>query len=76
MTARVAQIEDVNTLTEFRGRGLGRAVVQAAVEEAARNGELVFLEALADDWPHELYAKLGFDVVDERVLFLRAAARR
>ena len=67
----VAQIEDVNTLAEFRGRGLGRAVVQAAVEEASRSGELVFLEALADDWPKELYAKLGFDVVDERVLFLR-----
>jgi RimJ/RimL family protein N-acetyltransferase/ribosomal protein S18 acetylase RimI-like enzyme len=67
----VAQIEDVNTLTAFRGRGLGRAVVQAAVDEARRTGELVFLEALADDWPKELYAKLGFDVVDERVLFLR-----
>ena len=68
----VAQIEDVNTLAEFRGRGLGRAVVQAALDEASRTGELVFLEALADDWPKELYAKLGFDVVDERVLFLRA----
>ena len=67
----VAQIEDVNTLAAFRGRGLGRAVVQAAVDEARRSGELVFLEALADDWPKELYAKLGFDVVDERVLFLR-----
>jgi RimJ/RimL family protein N-acetyltransferase/ribosomal protein S18 acetylase RimI-like enzyme len=67
----VAQIEDVNTLVEFRGRGLGRAVVQAAVDAASRSGELVFLEALADDWPKELYAKLGFDVVDERVLFLR-----
>src|SRR4051794_71019 len=66
----VAQIEDVNTLTEFRGRGLGRAVVQAALH-ASRPGELVFLEALAEDWPKELYAKLGFDVVDERVLFLR-----
>ena len=65
----VAQIEDVNTLAEFRGRGLGRAVVQAAAD-AARPGELVFLEALADDWPKELYAKLGFTVVDERVLFL------
>jgi RimJ/RimL family protein N-acetyltransferase len=44
--------------------------VQAAVDEASKTGELVFLEALADDWPKELYAKLGFDVVDERVLFL------
>jgi RimJ/RimL family protein N-acetyltransferase/ribosomal protein S18 acetylase RimI-like enzyme len=66
----VAQIEDVNTLAEFRGRGLGRAVVQAAADEGSRTGELVFLEALADDWPKDLYAKLGFDVVDERVLFL------
>lgn len=66
----VAQIEDVNTLAAFRGRGLGRAVVQAAADEAGRGGQLVFLEALADDWPKELYAKLGFDVVDGRVLFL------
>ncbi len=30
----VAQIEDVNTLVRFRGRGLGRAVVQHALDEA------------------------------------------
>jgi len=66
----VAQIEDVNTLPAFRGRGLGRAVVQAAIDAANGTNELVFLEALADDWPKDLYAKLGFDVVDERVLFL------
>jgi len=59
----VAQIEDVNTLAEFRGRGLGRALVQHALGEARRGHELVFLEALEDDWPNQLYAKLGFDVV-------------
>lgn len=62
----VAQIEDVNTLPRFRGRGLGRAVVQHAVDEACKTNEIVYLEALAEDWPHELYAKLGFDVVGER----------
>jgi RimJ/RimL family protein N-acetyltransferase/predicted GNAT family acetyltransferase len=62
----VAQIEDVNTLEPFRGRGLGRAVVQHATDEARRTNEVVFLEALADDWPQELYAKLGYDVVGER----------
>jgi RimJ/RimL family protein N-acetyltransferase/ribosomal protein S18 acetylase RimI-like enzyme len=62
----VAQIEDVNTLPRFRGRGLGRAVVQHAVDEARATSELVFLEALAEDWPRQLYAKLGFDVVGER----------
>jgi RimJ/RimL family protein N-acetyltransferase/predicted GNAT family acetyltransferase len=62
----VAQIEDVNTLPRFRGRGLGRAVVQHAIEEARKANEIVFLEALADDWPRELYSKLGFDVVGVR----------
>ena len=72
---RIAQIEDVNTAEEFRGRGLGRALVQHVVDVARRDHELVYLEALADDWPRELYAKLGFDVVDERHLFLRAPHR-
>jgi RimJ/RimL family protein N-acetyltransferase/N-acetylglutamate synthase-like GNAT family acetyltransferase len=62
----VAQLEDVNTLERFRGRGLGRAVVQHALDEARRSNGLVYLEALADDWPRDLYARLGFDVVGER----------
>lgn len=65
----VAQIEDVNTLPEARGRGLGRAVVQRAADEARAAHDVVFLEALADDWPRELYARLGFDAVGERHLF-------
>jgi RimJ/RimL family protein N-acetyltransferase len=56
----------VNTLQRFRGRGLGRAIVQHAVDEARTSNEIVYLEALADDWPRELYEKLGFDVVGER----------
>jgi RimJ/RimL family protein N-acetyltransferase/ribosomal protein S18 acetylase RimI-like enzyme len=62
----VAQVEDVNTLARFRGRGLGRAVVQYAVDEARATNDIVYLEALAEDWPQQLYAKLGFDVVGER----------
>ncbi len=62
----VAQIEDVNTRKRFRGRGLARAVVQHAMDEARKTNDIVYLEALAEDWPHELYAKLGFDVVGER----------
>lgn len=67
----VAQIEDVEVLEEFRGGGLGRALVQHALEEARREGDLVFLEALADDWPRELYAKLGFTVVGRRDVYTR-----
>ena len=67
----VAQIEDVEVLEEFRGRGLGRAIVQHALDEGLRGGDLVYLEALADDWPRELYAKLGFTVVGRRDVYTR-----
>ena len=60
----IAQVEDVNTLEEFRGRGLARAVVRAAVDEARRGGaELVFIHALDADWPKHLYATIGFDPI-------------
>ena len=68
---RVAQIEDVETLARFRGRGLGRAIVQHALEAASRDHDVVVLEALADDWPRELDAKLGFRVVDRRDVYTR-----
>ena len=68
---RVAQIEDVEVLAEFRGHGLGRAVVQHALDEGRRVADVVFLEALADDWPRELYGKLGFTVVGRRDFYTR-----
>lgn len=59
---RTAQIEAVMTLEEYRNRGLARAVVTKALEEARGAGcDLVFLVADPDDWPKELYRKLGFD---------------
>lgn len=63
---RIAQIEDVEAVPAYRGRGLGRAIVQHALDEARQQHDVVFLEALADDWPRRLYAKLGFDPVDRR----------
>ncbi len=67
----VAQIEDVEVLERFRGRGLGRAVVQAALQAGRSDNEVVWLEALADDWPRGLYAKLGFQVVDRVDVYTR-----
>lgn len=67
----VAQIEDVEVLEQHRGHGLGRAIVQHALYEASRSAEVVFLEALADDWPRELYAKLGFVAVGRRDVYSR-----
>jgi GNAT superfamily N-acetyltransferase len=60
----VAQLEDVFTAPEARGRGYGRAVVAhaAAVARAARP-ELIFIIADDNDWPKELYAKIGFEPI-------------
>jgi GNAT superfamily N-acetyltransferase len=61
-TGPVRQIEDVAVLPEARGEGLGRAVVSAALE-AVDDAGLLFLAADEDDWPKELYGRLGFDPV-------------
>jgi ribosomal protein S18 acetylase RimI-like enzyme len=70
--AGTAQIEDVGTLERYRGRGLARAVVLRALREARAAGcDLVFLEADADDWPKQLYGRLGFHAVGQIYAFLR-----
>jgi ribosomal protein S18 acetylase RimI-like enzyme len=68
----VGQVESVDTLEEFRGRGFARAVVSAAIDEArARGCDLVFIQADVDDWPQELYRKIGFDPVARDWIFRR-----
>lgn len=68
----VAQIEDVGTLEEHRGKGLARAVVLRCLAEARRAGaKLVFLVADDRDWPKELYARLGFDPIGVETTFGR-----
>jgi ribosomal protein S18 acetylase RimI-like enzyme len=58
------QIENVLTLERYRSRGLARAVVlRALAASRAAGNELTFLLANRDDWPKELYRKLGFDEV-------------
>ena len=70
-----AQIEDVATLPEHRGHGYAKAVVARAADEARAAGAgFVFLVADAHDWPKELYARLGFDVVGRYVKLLRRGA--
>ena len=59
-----AQIEAVITLEQHRNKGLGRAVVLAALDVALSEGhDFVFLIADDDDWPKALYTKLGFDSI-------------
>ena len=68
----VAQIEDVGTVRAMRRRGLARAACSAALDAAIAAGhELVFIVADDEDWPKELYAKLGFDAVGRPWAFTR-----
>ncbi len=66
-----AQVEDVGTLHEHRGRGYATAVVLAAIAAARRGGaDFVFLVADKEDWPKELYGRLGFDELGYYVKFV------
>lgn len=66
-----AQIEDVGTLHDHRGRGYASAVVLAAIDAARKDGaEFVFLVADREDWPKELYRRLGFDELGYFVKFI------
>ena len=69
---RTGQIEAVLTLERYRNQGLARAIVSralAASHEAAN--DITFLLAMRDDWPQELYRKLGFDEVGRLWSFVR-----
>jgi predicted GNAT family acetyltransferase len=60
----VAQVEDVYTVPEERGRGYARALVTRAAEIAREQGhEFVFIIADEDDWPKQLYRKVGFEPI-------------
>jgi GNAT superfamily N-acetyltransferase len=66
------QIENVFTFERFRKRGLARAIVSRALDESrAAAHDLTFLLADRDDWPKELYRKLGFDEIGRMWEFLR-----
>jgi len=73
---RTAQVEDVGTLAEHRGRGLARATVLAAVDLARteRHG-LVFLLTHEADWPRHFYRRLGFEPVGRFYDFVRPPAK-
>ena len=66
----VSQVEDVATKEAHRSNGYATAVVLRAADEARAEGaDLVFLVADGDDWPKELYGKLGFDTVGRLTKF-------
>jgi GNAT superfamily N-acetyltransferase len=72
MDGSEAQVEFVDTLEEFRGGGVARAVVLGAAQAARDAGaERVYILAAENDWPKELYRRLGFDPMARRWDFTR-----
>jgi ribosomal protein S18 acetylase RimI-like enzyme len=72
----VGQIEDVQTRHAHRGAGHAQAVVLAALEASRRAPHaLTFLWADEDDWPREMYRRLGFSVIGRRWRFRRSVSR-
>jgi GNAT superfamily N-acetyltransferase len=57
----VGQVEDLFTRAEFRGRGIGTALIAACVDDArARGAGPVLIGARSNDTPKHMYAALGF----------------
>jgi GNAT superfamily N-acetyltransferase len=71
----LAQIDEVGTVKARRGRGYARAAVLAAVDAAGAEGhDPVFLLTDAEDWPQQLYRRLGFDEIGAVYEFLKLPA--
>src|SRR6516164_2130231 len=57
----VGKVEDLFTRADFRGRGLGTALIAACVDDArARGAGPVLIGARSNDTPKHMYAALGF----------------
>jgi ribosomal protein S18 acetylase RimI-like enzyme len=68
----IGQVDDVVTAGRYRRRGYARAVVSAATRASLQSGnEITFLIADDDDWPKELYARLGYKSIGRRYEFTR-----
>ncbi|HUY07869.1 MAG TPA: GNAT family N-acetyltransferase [Candidatus Dormibacteraeota bacterium] len=73
-TPPIAQVENVETEPQWRNRGYATALVLAAVKSAQSSGcSLVFLIADAEDWPKQLYRRLGFEAVGGGCTLQRAS---
>jgi GNAT superfamily N-acetyltransferase len=68
----IAQVENVYTAPEARGRGYARTLVAYVAALAAEGGRaLTFITADANDWPKDLYGRLGFKPIGLNWVFHR-----
>jgi GNAT superfamily N-acetyltransferase len=70
-----ALVDNVGTLRAQRRRGLARAVITAAIDHARAEGcDPILIPADVDDWPKELYARIGFAPLGVQFAFTLARA--
>lgn len=68
----VGKVEDLFTRADFRGRGIGTALIAACVEDARERGAgPVLIGARLNDTPKHMYAALGFRPLCYQRLYLR-----
>jgi predicted GNAT family acetyltransferase len=65
-----AWVEDVYTVPDARERGYARTLVThaTAIARSERKG-LTFIIADDDDWPKNLYSRIGFERVGQMRVF-------
>ncbi|MDQ4098122.1 MAG: GNAT family N-acetyltransferase [Actinomycetota bacterium] len=68
-------IIDIALLPEYRGRGIGTALVRGVLDEATAGGKVVRMHVERHNPALRLYERLGFSIAEDRgvYLFLEAA---
>jgi ribosomal protein S18 acetylase RimI-like enzyme len=67
------RIIDIALLENFRGRGIGTALLQAVLDEAGASERSVSIHVEATNPARALYARLGFDVIADDGPYLQMA---
>jgi ribosomal protein S18 acetylase RimI-like enzyme len=63
---KVIDLEQIEILPEFQGKGIGTAVVQSLIDRAIRTGKVVDLSVfVANTGARRLYERLGFSLISE-----------
>ncbi|MGH2899663.1 MAG: GNAT family N-acetyltransferase, partial [Solirubrobacteraceae bacterium] len=72
----VGKVEDLFTRADFRGRGIGTALIAACVDDARTRGAgPVLIGARLNDTPKQMYAALGFRALCYQRSYLRTDVR-
>ena len=62
---------DIALLPEYRGHGLGNALIRSLIETAKAKGQAVRLQVLRTNPAQHLYQKLGFVVTGQDEMYLQ-----